>query len=460
MYNFYNIFLDLHLHRSIKYCMTEFYTKLTLRQSLLRNVALVLCQFFLVLAGANAQTLFWSDTFEDSGAPSVGVRTPSITTVNGGPPFASYFIRTDGTNIVLQPPLNGESTTYLNKQGTKFWAGENLDAALTNTNAEITKEQNITWAAINISGKATLSFKGLFAAYNQGNFPGGSSWQNIDFGPTYDFIIVEYRIDGGNWTRAGAFLADKPTQDALAGYLKEDSNNDNYGDGTLLSRSFQEFTWNITGTGSLMDLRVRVSADATATQEFAFDYFRLFNSSTLPVRLVAFQTAYLEDNVLLKWQIAEAVNVSHFEIESSNDARHFIKAGSVNYDPMLLRYQFNDLRPFQGVNKLYYRLKLIDNDASFAYSKIQDVFNARAAEPAYVYPNPVANRIEISLPEQALSKVDIFIYDESGKLMHQTNSSVTNNKLMLDLDERFNPGAYVVHVHAGMRKYTFKIVKQ
>ncbi|MGM8363766.1 hypothetical protein ACSV4D_17780, partial [Flavobacterium sp. ARAG 55.4] len=229
---------------------------------------MLLCLFWLK---GEAQTQFWSDTFEDTGAPSSGTRTPSTDTGFPSVPYAYYFMRTDGTNLNLQAPFPGDPfTTYQNVQGAKFWAGEDTDRAKTGVTDTNDKIQNITWTGINISGKTGLTFKGFFAAHrNQG-------WQNPTFGATYDFLIVEYSIDGGAWTRVGGFNGD--TSSTNAGYLSEDTDGDNYGDGTQLSKTFQEFNWNISGTGTILSLRFRVSADGSAAQEFAIDNFRLFEA--------------------------------------------------------------------------------------------------------------------------------------------------------------------------------------
>ncbi len=244
----------------------------SIKQRALPLLAGLVLTLFMVTS-ADAQTQFWSDTFEDTGAPSAGTRTPSTNTGFPSVPYAYYFMRTDGTNLNLQAPFPGDSfTTYQNAQGSKFWAGEDTDRARTGVADANDKVQQIEWTGINISGKSGLSFKGLFAANRN------QAWQNPTFGVTYDFLIVEYKIDAGSWTRAGGFNGDASATNA--GYLREDTDGNNFGDGTYLSKTFQEFSWAIAGTGTTLSLRFRVSADAAAAQEFAIDNFRLLNSGT------------------------------------------------------------------------------------------------------------------------------------------------------------------------------------
>jgi hypothetical protein len=240
-----------------------------------KNFTFFALLILLFSTAVKAQTQFWSDTFEDSGAPSSGTRTPSYD--KGGPsiPYSYYFLRTDGSNIALQDFSTPETTnSYQGKEGLKFWAGEDLDRVGTGTNNPDDKIQTITWTGINITGKTGLTFKGLFAANS------GHEWQDILLFPvSYDFLEVEYRINGGTWTLAGGIYPEtSPSGGLQQKRLRLDTNGDKIGDGAYLTRTFQEIAWDITGTGTTLDLRFRVSADAAGTQEFAIDNFRLFEA--------------------------------------------------------------------------------------------------------------------------------------------------------------------------------------
>ncbi|MBL7934275.1 MAG: SprB repeat-containing protein, partial [Bacteroidia bacterium] len=221
---------------------------------------------FLTFSGINAQTQFWSDTFEDTGAPSSGSRTPSQSFSCGGPPATNYFFRTNVAGIALQ------SGTYSSFEGSKFWAGEDIDFGPTCTNVSISANQQVTWSGLNISGKTGLSFRGLFAA--NGSF--ASNWEGSSFGANQDYLSVEYRIDGGAWTKAVAFYASTTAQSTT---LKLETTGDLIGDGADLTYTFTEYTANIIGSGTTLDLRLNVFANGTGTEEIAVDNFRLFETA-------------------------------------------------------------------------------------------------------------------------------------------------------------------------------------
>jgi hypothetical protein len=197
-----------------------------------------------------AQTQFWSDTFEDVGAPSSGIRTPENNSGVGGAPYSSYFVRTQSVQISTNP-------LYSSYQGSKFWAGENHSAAF----GAGKEEQQIDFTGINIAGKANLSFKGLFAANST-----SKAWE-----AKTDYVIVEYRIDAGAYQPLVKFFSNGNDKN-----LSEDTNNDSIGDAsTALTASFVEYTKTIAGTGNTLDIRIRASSNE-ASEEWAIDNFRVF----------------------------------------------------------------------------------------------------------------------------------------------------------------------------------------
>jgi hypothetical protein len=117
------------------------------------------------------------------------------------------------------------------------------------------------------------------------------------------------------------------------------------------------------------------------------------NSNPLPVTLIDF-TASNKNNQysLLNWQTSAEINFDHFEIEHSTATSPFSSIGTVaghlNSSTNQL-YNFTDNSPADGDN--YYRLKMVDQDGKFSYSKVVKVtFNLSALS---LYPNPAKDRV-------------------------------------------------------------------
>ena len=125
-----------------------------------------------------------------------------------------------------------------------------------------------------------MSFKGLIAAAST-NEP----WDNQNacisgVGTTNtDYIIVEYQIDGGAYTPLIRFYNRGSASGTSDKYLYEDTDGNGCGDGIMLTNAFAEFTKTITGTGTTLNLRIRVFSEGN-NEEWGIDNFRLFETPT------------------------------------------------------------------------------------------------------------------------------------------------------------------------------------
>ncbi|MEL6255112.1 MAG: T9SS type A sorting domain-containing protein [Bacteroidota bacterium] len=114
-----------------------------------------------------------------------------------------------------------------------------------------------------------------------------------------------------------------------------------------------------------------------------------------PVEWLSFKGEEIKTTISLEWSTANEVNNDHFIIEKSTDGNFFNKIGEVNAvgnSQDIQDYQFSDLSPGQGI--LYYRLKQVDIDGAFSYSKVLEL-SVEGAQQVSLYPNPVENHLEI-----------------------------------------------------------------
>ncbi|WP_254561107.1 T9SS type A sorting domain-containing protein [Dyadobacter diqingensis] len=111
---------------------------------------------------------------------------------------------------------------------------------------------------------------------------------------------------------------------------------------------------------------------------------------TLPVTLVKFQTQKEGNAVLLNWSTTMETNADHFNIERSHDAKEWKYLGAKpakGESNGLINYSFTDISPLPNLN--YYRLKMIDKDGTYAYSRIQSIDFDGDAQFIF-YPNPAS----------------------------------------------------------------------
>ncbi|NJN77940.1 MAG: T9SS type A sorting domain-containing protein [Saprospiraceae bacterium] len=121
---------------------------------------------------------------------------------------------------------------------------------------------------------------------------------------------------------------------------------------------------------------------------------------------------------VLYWNTATETNLDVYSIEKSLNGKNFETIGTVtpstpnSVEPQ--SYTFTDLKPVSGLN--YYRLKIIDLDTKFEYSKIITVFVDEKASAISLYPNPTTSFVEIKgLADN--ETVNIRLIDALGRTM-------------------------------------------
>ncbi|GAB4451934.1 MAG: hypothetical protein OHK0036_12940 [Bacteroidia bacterium] len=136
----------------------------------------------------------------------------------------------------------------------------------------------------------------------------------------------------------------------------------------------------------------------------------------LPIELTNF-TAICQNNgtAILKWSTASEVNALKFEIQKSTNGIDFTTLGFVNAQyPLGGSYSYTDNTKTSGI--AYYRLKMIDKDGSFKFSKIVDTdFNKcnNIRTQIYAYGKDIIAQIT----SESSQSLRIYVYDALGRIL-------------------------------------------
>ncbi|MCF0061996.1 T9SS type A sorting domain-containing protein [Dyadobacter chenwenxiniae] len=162
------------------------------------------------------------------------------------------------------------------------------------------------------------------------------------------------------------------------------------------------------------------------------------NEILLPVTLVAFDAVAEQSQIQLLWTTATEINNDHFKIERSKDGRKFEKIGEVAASSDLTaqkHYQYTDRAPLSGIN--YYRLKQLDHDGKFAYSKMVRL-DFKNGSKFLVFPNPASKAIYVETPYE---NGNIQVTDMIGRAVF--NTPPTGTRTYVDI-ANLPVGMYVV----------------
>lgn len=181
----------------------------------------------------------------------------------------------------------------------------------------------------------------------------------------------------------------------------------------------------------------------------------------LPLELSHFEVVTKQKSIQLNWIAQNLQNFDGFEIQRSIDGMQFSKItfvkGENNLDPIEYTYLDNDINT--GA-LFYYRLKMIDLDGSFTYSKIQSASIEDAIEKINILSNPAT---EVLCFRVTLTKDDYLnakIFDINGRLMNQFNSALPSGTSTLNLDLMdLKNGVYFIAIESTDGIFSDKFIK-
>ncbi|MCU0344321.1 MAG: T9SS type A sorting domain-containing protein [Ignavibacterium sp.] len=191
----------------------------------------------------------------------------------------------------------------------------------------------------------------------------------------------------------------------------------------------------------------------------------LITNAPLPVELASFSASVVNNNVKLNWRTETEVNNYGFEIlrYAQNDkADGWEKIGFVNGNGNSnspKSYSYEDKNVTAG--KYSYRLKQIDNDGQFEYSKTieVDLGAPKKFELSQNYPNPFnpTTTIKFNLPEAGNVKLTLFniLGQELKTLVNEFKESGVHT-INFDASD-LNSGMYIYKLEAGSFVQTRKM---
>jgi len=213
---------------------------------------------------------------------------------------------------------------------------------------------------------------------------------------------------------------------------------------------------------------VRITLDArndngTSTIQAYYDDLSLVATpATLPVTLVDFHALRGDDgSVALSWETAQEQNSKYTEIQRSGDGKAFAAIGQVaaaGNSQTTLDYTFTDKAPLVGKN--YYRLRMVDMDGSFKYSKVLQVATGAVGGAIGVYGNPFNAQLGVRIPAVSAERLVLSLYDQTGRVCLRQNYTTQKGENLINLyPQGLAAGVYFLQVRGERTNQTIRVLK-
>ncbi len=188
--------------------------------------------------------------------------------------------------------------------------------------------------------------------------------------------------------------------------------------------------------------------------------YALAPDQALPVELTYFTARPLDRrSVKLDWETAVEEQNAGFEIQHSSDGTSwevldFVKG--MGTTQLSQSYQFIHQKAPVGTN--YYRLKQLDVDGAFEYSKIESIKIEGKVAQFEIYPNPTTDLVNIYVKKEEVPGT-LLLMDQVGRTVASYAMDQFTNRQTLHLGN-LPRGVYYLSLSLGDHKYTQKLVLQ
>ena len=429
-------------------------------------------------------------TYVSGGSYNAGNRTVTFSGINLSPGTSqsnSFTVKVNtGSYFVPTTPVN---ETVAGTSIPAGWAASSTTADVWRvSNAQSTSAPNsfftrdttivsdqilTTTGSFTINGQATLSFQHLHNAES-----------------TWDGGVVEISTNGGTiWSDLGNYFTSNGYTttlnttggNPLAGRRAFSGNSATFKLSVIDLSSFKGQTVKIrfrfgsdnsTGTTTgwyIDDIKLTMEAAVFMTTRLfdgsnvvidSFSQVTKIVAAPLPLNLLSFGGYLKQQDAVLNWETTNEVNTGYFEIERSFNGTNFYKAGQINATANFgkSKYGFTDAGLMQDPGYkgiVYYRLKMIDRDGAFTYSKVIRLNNAISGLLT-VSPNPVKEILYIGgFKDTRL--YNISITDMSGKILQTGKVSFLNNQIDV---HSLSSGMYIISLQNSNGNDVYRFVKQ
>jgi trimeric autotransporter adhesin len=182
-------------------------------------------------------------------------------------------------------------------------------------------------------------------------------------------------------------------------------------------------------------------------------------SAPLPVTLMDFNGQLANNLINLDWSTAQELNSKYFDVEKSYAGLDFFKIGTVNArgnTNSITTYHLTDLRPAEFN---YYRLKMVDADGHYTYSKTILIKNPSIKQDIQVLNNPFESFIKLRFTKQPKSEVHVQLLTANGAKVFDQQLTASY-ELSIDLSStNLSRGVYFLRAELDGELFVRKLVR-
>ncbi|HTM91695.1 MAG TPA: T9SS type A sorting domain-containing protein [Flavisolibacter sp.] len=206
--------------------------------------------------------------------------------------------------------------------------------------------------------------------------------------------------------------------------------------------------------------RVEIAFIVNGTTYAAYDNLSIgpiTSPAPLPVNFIGLVANKVNNSIVLRWDVADEIDVQEYQVEKSTNGRSFTTVGTVGANRKMV-YKFTDAN--SNESQIFYRIKSVDVDGKVKYSGIIRLRNNDSfSDNLRLYPMPVHSQLTVQ-HSQLGANAKLSINTMDGRVLKVITPSAGVSNTMVDVSS-LSSGMYILKVDHGNGKLeTAKFVKQ
>jgi hypothetical protein len=185
-------------------------------------------------------------------------------------------------------------------------------------------------------------------------------------------------------------------------------------------------------------------------------YSLALDGVNLPVNFLYINATRNLNNAAIIWYVGDEINLKNYQVERSLNGTNYTAIQSIAAKKSN-SYTAIDNAIFQNTNSpfIYYRIKAVNNDGSYTYSKVVTlkVHNKTASLTVNAYPNPFIEQFRIAVFQGELKQANgtIILRAIGGTIVKQLDVKfdVGENYFVIDNLSNLPSGYYLLSVHSN-----------
>jgi hypothetical protein len=223
----------------------------------------------------------------------------------------------------------------------------------------------------------------------------------------------------------------------------------------ILASLYTGGLWTDAGGSGTASGNVLTTGTVTSNSTNTFGPFTLgYKSFPVPLKLLSFSAFRKTGVSYLNWVTDNEYNVDYFEVQRSYDGSNFSVLGNVSARNSGTRenYYYEDPSPLWGI--AYYRIRSVDADGKFSYSRIAAVSEYDDLTGSFVVLNPAHDGITVLNRSGRSGVYDYKVCSPAGQLIVSGKVNMENNGgAWLALPASIAAGIYTLYIQNAETRF-------